>query len=94
MRSEFSEPKKGRCTETDRVRKEKRWKEDGRKKERREEKILEGERDVQRVKREKREQREIRRVVLLFGPRGWERVALSRSSPPAAVVMLPCAGPS
>lgn len=46
MRSEFSEPKKGRCTETDRVRKEKRWKEDGRKKERREEKILEGEREM------------------------------------------------
>lgn len=28
-------------------------------------------------------------MILLFGPRGWERVALSRSSPPAAVVMLP-----
>lgn len=45
--------------------------------------------EVEREKREKREQREIRRVVLLSGRRGWERVALSRSSPPAAVLMLP-----
>jgi len=87
-RAKFSEPKKGGCTETKRARERERERE----RERGRRKEVERAREIESCKEPKERkgsERKIRKVVPLFGPRGWERVALSRSSPPAAVVMLP-----